>query len=77
MLCGELCGDLCDLADCETYLQMTLCVNDCKSLAASKASEDKRLGIELIRATSEMFEDRRQARERKLLRHEEHREAGV
>ena len=56
VLYGELCGDLCDLADCETYLQMTLCVNDCKSLAdalfaagsaASKTSEDKRLGIEL------------------------------
>ena len=30
-----------------------------------------------IRATSEMLEDRRQARERKLLRHQEHREAGV
>ena len=32
---GELCGDLCDLAEYETYLQMTdaLCVNDCKSLA--------------------------------------------
>ena len=32
---GELCGDLCDLAEYETYLQVTeaLCVNDCKSLA--------------------------------------------
>ena len=31
---GELCGDLCDLAEYETYLQVTeaLCVNDCKSL---------------------------------------------
>ena len=58
MLYGELCGDLCDLAEYETYLQVTeaLCVNDCKSLAdallaagsaASKTSEDKRLGIEL------------------------------
>ena len=55
---GELCEDLCDLAGYETYLQVTdaLCVNDCKSLAdallaavsaASKTSEDKRLGIEL------------------------------
>ena len=34
-LYGELCGDLCDLAEYETILQMTdaLCVNDCKSLA--------------------------------------------
>ena len=58
VLYGELCGDLCDLAEYETYLQVTeaLCVNDCKSLAdallaagsaASKTSEDKRLGIEL------------------------------
>ena len=58
VLYGELCGDLCDLAEYETYLQMTdaLCVNDCKSLAdallaagsaASKTSEDKHLGIEL------------------------------
>ena len=132
VLYGELCGDLCDLAEYETYLQMTdaLCVNDCKSLAdavlaagsaAGKTSEDKRLGIELsmikqrlfrhetrfqwvegatmpadvltkgvellrkllhtaryqIRATSEMLEERRQARERKLLRHQERREAGV
>ena len=137
VLYGELCGDLCALAEYETYLQMTdaLCVNDCKSLAdallaarsaASKTSEDKRLGIELsmikqrlfrnetrfqwvegakrhadvltkgkerghvellrkllhtaryqIRATSEMLEKRRQARERKLLRHQERREAGV
>ena len=30
-----------------------------------------------IRATSEMLEERRQARERKLLRHQERREAGV
>ena len=128
---GELCGDLCDLAECENYLQATeaLCVNDCKRLAnallaagaaASKTSEDKLLVIELgmikqrqtrnetrfqwvegatmpadvltkgkerghvellkkllhtaryqIRATSEMLEERRQARERKLLRHQE------
>ena len=128
---GEQCGDLCDLAESENYLQATeaLCVNDCKRLAnallaegaaASKTSEDKRLGIELsmikqrqtrnetgfqcvegatipadiltkgkerghvdllrkllhtaryqIRATSEMLEERRQARERKLLRHQE------
>ena len=58
VLYGELCGDLCDLAEYETYLQMTdaLCLNDCKSLAdallaagssASKTSEDKRLRIEL------------------------------
>ena len=58
VLYGELCGDLCDLAEYETYLQVTesLCVNDCKSLAdallaagsaASKTSEGKRLGIEL------------------------------
>ena len=58
VLYGELCGDLCDLAEYESYLQATeaLCVNDCKSLAdallaagaaASKTSEDKRLGIEL------------------------------
>ena len=35
VLYAELCGDLCDLAEYETYLQMTdaLCVNDCKSLA--------------------------------------------
>ena len=35
LLYGELCGDLCDLAEYETYLQVTeaLCVNDCKSLA--------------------------------------------
>ena len=55
---GELCGDLCDLAESENYLQATeaLCVNDCKRLAnallaagaaASKTSEVKRLGIEL------------------------------
>ena len=133
VLYGELCGDLCDLAEYETYLQMTdaLCVNDCKSLAdairaagsaASKTSEDKRLGIELsmtkqrlsrnetrfqwvegatlpadvltkgkerghvellrkllhtaryqIRAASEMLEERRQARARKSLRHQERR----
>ena len=30
-----------------------------------------------IRATSEMLEERRQARERKLLRHQERRDAGV
>ena len=58
VLYGELCGNLCDLAEYETCLQMTdaLCVNDCKSLAhavlaagsaASKTSEDKRFGIEL------------------------------
>ena len=52
------CAETCDLAEYETYLQVTeaLCVNDCKSLAdallaagsaASKTSEDKRLGIEL------------------------------
>ena len=137
VLYGELCGDLCDLAEYKTYIQMTdaLCVNDCKSLAdallaagsaAIKTSEDKRQGIELsmikqrlsrdetrfqwvegatvpadvltkgkerghimllrkmlqtarsqIRATSEMLEVRRQARERKFLRHQERREAGV
>ena len=137
VLYGELCGGLCDLVKYETFLQMTdaLCVNDCTSLAdallaadtaASKTSEDKRLGIELsmikqllsrnetrfqwvegatmpadvltkgkerghvellrkllhtaryqIRATSEMLEERRQARERKLLRHQERQEAGV
>ena len=35
VLYGELCGDLCDLAEYETYLQVTeaLYVNDCKSLA--------------------------------------------
>ena len=59
VLYGELCGDLCDLAEHETYLQATeaLCVNDCKSLAdallatgsaASKTSEDNRLGIEPV-----------------------------
>ena len=58
VLYGQLCGDSCDLAEYETYHQMTdaLCVNDCKSLAdallaagsaASTTSEDKRLGIEL------------------------------
>ena len=133
VLYGELCGALCDLAENETYLQVTeaLCVNDCKSLAdallaagsaASKTSEDKRLGIELsmikqrlhrnetrfqwvegammpadvltkdkerghvelprklvrtaryqIRATPDMLEERREARERKLLRHQERR----
>ena len=132
VLYGELCGDLCDLAEYETYLQMTdaLCVNDCKSLAdallaagsaASKTSADSRLGIELSmikqrlsrnetrfqwvegvtmhqgkgtrtrRASEEAaahcsvsdprnlrdVEERRQARERKLLRHHERREAGV
>ena len=32
---SEQCGDLCDLAENETYLQAieALCVNDCKSLA--------------------------------------------
>ena len=137
VLYGELCGNLCDLAEYETYLQVTeaLCVNDCKSLAdaflaagsaASKTSDHKRCGIEFsmikqrpscnetrfqwvegammpadvltkgkerghveflrkllhsaryqIRAISEMLEERRQARERKLLRHQERREAGV
>ena len=135
LLYGELCGDLCDLAEYETYLQVTeaLFVNDCKSLAdalvaagsaASRTSEDKRFGVEQhdqttpnpqrnafpvgrrrddacrcshqgqgtrtrraseeaaahcsisIRATSEMLEERRQARERKLLRHQKRREAG-
>ena len=131
VLYGELCAI--DLAQYETYLQVTeaLCVNDCKSLAdallaagsaASKTSEDKRLGIELsmikqrlsrnerrfqwvkgatmpadvltrskerchvellkkllrtaqyqIGATSEMLEERRQVRQRKLLRHQERR----
>ena len=35
VLYGELCGDLCDLAEYENYPQATeaLCVNDCKSLA--------------------------------------------
>ena len=58
VLQGELCGDLCYLAEYETYLPLTdaLCVNHCKSLAdallaagsaASNTSEDKRLGIEL------------------------------
>ena len=58
VLFDELCGNLCDLAEYETYLQKTeaLCANDCKSLAdallaagsaASKTSENKRLGIEL------------------------------
>ena len=137
VLYGELCGDLCDLAEYETYLQKTeaLCVNDCKSLAdallaagsaASKTSEDKHLNIDLsmikqclsrnetrfqlvegatmpadvltkgkerghvellrkllhtaryqIRATSEMLEERRQARERKVLRHQERRGASI
>ena len=137
VLYGELCGDLCNIAEYETYLQKTdaLCVNDCKSLAdallaawsaASKTSEDKRLGtepsmikqrlsrnkarfqwvegatmladvltkgkerghVELLRklfhtaryqilANSEMLEERRQARERKLLRHQERRGASV
>ena len=126
VLYGELSGDLCDLAEYETYLQTTdaLCVNAIS--AASKTSEDKHLGIELsmikqrlfrnetrfqwvegatmpvdvltkgkerghvellrkllhtaryqIRATSEMLEERRQARERKSLRHQERRKAGV
>ena len=55
---GTLCGDLCDLAEYENYIQATdvLCVKDCKSLAnaflaasaaVSRTSEDKRLGIEL------------------------------
>ena len=50
VLYGELCGNLCDLAEYENYLQATdaLCVNDCKGLAdallaagaaASKTSE--------------------------------------
>ena len=35
VLYGELCGDLCDLAEYENYLQATEAwsVNDCKSLA--------------------------------------------
>ena len=68
VLYGELCGDLCDLAEYETFLQMTdaLCVNDCKSLAdallaassaASKTSEDKRLGIELSMIKQRLFRD--------------------
>ena len=58
VLYGELCGDLCDLAEYETHLQVTeaLCLNDCKSVAdallaagsaAEKTSEDKRLRIEV------------------------------
>ena len=58
VLYGELFGDLCDLAEYETYLQIADApyVNDCKSLAdallaacsaASKMNEDKRLGIDL------------------------------
>ena len=37
VLYGELCGYLCDLAEYETYLQVTeaLRVNDCKSLQRS------------------------------------------
>ena len=57
-LCGELCGDLRELAEYEYYLPATeaVCVNDCKRLAdallaagsaASKTAEDKRLGLEL------------------------------
>ena len=55
---GELNGDLVDLADHEAYLARTdsVVLSDCKSLAdaltsagsaASKTSEDKRLGIEI------------------------------
>ena len=35
VLCGKPCGDKCDLAEHENYLQATeaLCVNDCKNLA--------------------------------------------
>ena len=47
VLYGELCGYLCDLAEHETYLQLTeaMCVNDCQSmvdalLAASRAEQD-------------------------------------
>ena len=57
VLYGELCGDLCDLAEYENPSPSDgSFVNDCKSLAdallaagsaASKTSEDKRLGIEL------------------------------
>ena len=45
MLCSELCGDVCDLAEYETYLQMTdaLCVNDCKSLADALPQQARRL----------------------------------
>ena len=121
VLYGELCGELCDLAEFENCLQATeaSCVND--SLP-NKTSEDKRLGDELsmtkqrlsrnetrfqwvegatmladvfpkgkerghvellwkllhtaqyqIRAAFEMLEERRQAREQKLLRHQERR----
>ena len=63
VLCSELCGDLCGPAECENGLQATdaLCVNDCKRLAdallaagsaASKTSEDKRLGFEPPRCAS-------------------------
>lgn len=55
---GELSGDLIDLSEHENYLAQTesLVLSDCKSLndaltsagsAASKTSEDKRLGIEI------------------------------
>ena len=133
VLYGELCGDLCDLADCENYLQATeaLCVNDCKTwqmlssqpvlqrarrlrtnVSESGAQHDQatpvpqrdalpmgrgatmpadvltkgqeRSHVELlrkllhtarhqIRATSKMLEEKRQARERKLLQHQERR----
>ena len=35
VLFGELCGDLCELAEYKSHLQATaaLCVNDCKGLA--------------------------------------------
>ena len=66
VLYGGLCGDLCDLAEYDNYLQATeaSCVNDCRSLAdallaasaaASKTSEDKHLGIDLTpRARNEL-----------------------
>ena len=70
-ICSECClvsfgGDLRDPAECVTHLQMidALCVNDCKSLAdallaagsaASKTSEDTRLGIELSMMKQRFF----------------------
>ena len=141
LICSEcctvkLCGDLSDLAEYENDIQAKKNVvrerlqepGRCSpaSAAASKTSEDKRLGMELsmikqrqsrnetrcqwiegatmpadvltkgkkrgnveflrkllhtaryqIRATSEMFEERRQARERKLLRPQERRWASI
>ena len=66
VLYGELCGDLCDLAGYENYLQSTdaLCVNACNSLAdaplaagsaASKTSEDNRLGVDLKMIKQRLF----------------------